>query len=831
MSKGAKKFQAENGVQRYVEVTLPIPLRQSFTYSIPPEMRSDIRIGSRLIVPFRNRRLTGYAVSLSDTLNKELGIEMESIKPAIELLDHKPLITQEILNLTRWAAGYYASSWGEMLKASLPAGINATIETEVRLTELGRKELETDRKRKTQKRKLLKSLADDSSLTVKKLKKKFGSARATRALNDLVKSGFVEKIQKKVAVRVKPKIRKAVRLSAAEDLDAKEVKLTTQQKKILDVLKEEKSSVLLSKLTDQARVGPSPVKTLAKRGLVEIFEMEVRRDPLAHLKSAAREDITLSRKQTAVYTQIENALVRESYKTFLLHGVTGSGKTEIYIHAMRQVLERGKSSLMLVPEIALTPVFSKRLRAAFGDEVAILHSSLSSGERFDEWRRIRNGDAKVVIGTRSAIFAPLQNIGLIVIDEEHDTSYRQHEMPFYNARDVAIVRAKNADAVAILGSATPALESFHNAHLGKYDYLNLPKRFKDRPMAKAEVIDMREVFKEAGKDLTFSEGLESAIDETYEKGEQSIILLNRRGFSQFVLCRSCGERIKCKNCDITLTFHKRDQRLVCHYCNFHIKVPTKCPSCKGEFLFFVGDGTEQIENVLSQRFPKLKIARIDRDTTRKPKQLEKLLSDFENRKTDVLVGTQMIAKGHDFPNVTLVGVVSVDMGLSLPEFRAAERTFQLLTQVAGRAGRGDLSGKVLIQTYYPEHYALKHAQKQDYDSFYKEEIEFRKRMHYPPFVAMASIMIKHPNYNYASGNADILRRALDKVNPEKHCIVLGPAPAPLSRLKGEHRLQILIKSRSRNHLRNTIEIALAEAEAASCDTKIAYVEIDPVNLL
>ena len=607
--------------------------------------------------------------------------------------------------------------------------------------------------------------------------------------------------------------------------------MTDAQTKIVETLLENNGEMLFTELIERAEVGASSINTLAKYGFLEVFVQEVLRDPLADAIIPEITDLTLTGEQETVLKEITDALHAGNYKAFLLHGVTGSGKTEVYIRAMKTVLNLEKSALMLVPEIALTPVFSRRLRAVFGGEVAILHSNLSTGERFDEWRRIRRGDARVVIGTRSAVFAPLQNIGLVIVDEEHDSSYRQHEMPFYNGRDAAIVRANHAKAVVVLGSATPALETFHNSHTGKYRYLQLPNRIANRPLAQAEIIDMREVFKQFGKDPIFSPELLKAIEETHDKGEQSIILLNRRGFSQFVLCRSCGETIRCKNCDITLTFHRRESRLVCHYCNHREKVPHNCPNCKSQYLYFMGEGTEQIEDILKRKFSALRIARIDRDTMRKRHEMEQTLERFSTHKIDMLVGTQMLAKGHDFPNVTLVGVISVDAGLALPDFRSAERTFQLLTQVAGRAGRGDLPGKVLIQTYYPEHYALKHAQTQSYDDFYKEEINFRKNLSYPPFVALAAISIKHPNYNYAFDNAQILKNCLVNANKENMCRILGPAPAPLARLKGEHRLQILLKALNRQKLRETLDFALHEAEEKFCDLKIVSVEIDPVNLL
>jgi primosomal protein N' (replication factor Y) len=359
----------------------------------------------------------------------------------------------------------------------------------------------------------------------------------------------------------------------------------------------------------------------------------------------------------------------------------------------------------------------------------------------------------------------------------------------------------------------------------------LPNRIGNRPLARAEIVDMRLVFKQAGKDKSFSDNLVEAIEETHAKGEQSIILLNRRGFSQFVLCRSCGETIRCRNCDITLTFHKRESRLVCHYCNHREKVPHSCPQCKSNFLYFMGEGTEQIEDLLKRKFSHLRIARVDRDTTSRRREMENILEKFSDGEIDMLVGTQMLAKGHDFHNVTLVGVISVDAGLALPDFRSAERTFQLLTQVAGRAGRGSLQGRVLIQTYYPEHYALKHAQTQNYDAFYAEEIEFRRKLAYPPFVAMASVLIKHSNYNYAFDNAQILKDCLVKNNTEGMCRVLGVAPAPLARLKNEFRLQILVKAKNRAKLRETIDFALHDAQERFCDLRIVNVEIDPINLL
>lgn len=750
---------------RFVEAVLPVPIRRSFTYLIPDEFPDTIQLGSRLKLPFGKRNLVGYAVGLHECLPDEIEVDASKIRPVAEVIDGEPLITPEILRLTQWASEYYSSFWGEMLKASLPAGINSE--------------------------------------------------------------------------KVRPKRQKAVRLLSSEPDDTSKP-LTEQQLRIIDVLMSNGGEMLWTDVMEQADVGASPVNTLAKRGLVEIYVKDIRRDPLAQADLPEALDLDLNNEQRSAFAEIASAVETNTYRTFLLHGVTGSGKTEVYIRAMKHALSSGRSAMMLVPEIALTPIFSRQLRARFGPKVAILHSNLSPGERFDEWRRIRRGVARVVIGTRSAVFAPLENIGLIIVDEEHDGSYRQHESPFYHARDVGVMRANLAGAVAVLGSATPALESYFNASNGKYTYLQLPDRIGGKGLADAKLIDMREVFRQAGKDIALSPELLNEIGKTAEKGEQAIVLLNRRGFSQFVLCRSCGETIKCRNCDITLTFHRRDARLVCHYCNYREKSPRTCPKCKSEYLYFVGEGTENLADQLVRKFPSMTIARVDRDTMTHKGELEQTLLDFAAGRTDMLVGTQMIAKGHDFPNVTLVGVVGIDIGLGLPDLRSAERTFQLITQVAGRSGRGRKPGRVLIQTYYPEHYALRHAVNQDYEGFYAEEIKFRERLGYPPFFVLASIMIKHRDHARAMQNANILRRSLDaaaknhlreRAADSAAIRILGPAPASLSRLKNEFRIQIILKSRSRRDLRDTLDIALADAEAHGCEMRSVFVEIDPVNLM
>ncbi|MGH9824607.1 MAG: replication restart helicase PriA, partial [Blastocatellia bacterium] len=608
--------------------------------------------------------------------------------------------------------------------------------------------------------------------------------------------------------------------------------LTDQQLRVIDFLKSSPEPISLSDLLQTANVSASSVRTLEKRGIVEVFAREVRRDPLGHLKAQAHKtDINLNAEQQAALDQVVSKMTEAVYATLVLHGITGSGKTEIYIRAMTEALERGRTALMLVPEISLTPVLSRRLRAHFGAALAVLHSNLSDGERIDEWRRIRNGDARVVIGTRSAVFAPLKDLGIVIVDEEHDTSYKQDETPRYNGRDTAIMRASNANAVVVLGSATPSLESFHNSHSGKYTYLRLVARYANRALANVEAVDMREVFKRHGKQQTFSDELLAAIAEAHAKHEQVMILLNRRGFSAFLLCRSCGVSVRCPNCDLSLTFHRYNLSLQCHYCNYICPVPKQCPNCNGQYIHYVGEGTEQLEQKLRDLFPAIRIARMDRDTTRRRGSFEHILMEFDSGEIDLLVGTQMIAKGHDFPNVTLVGVISVDAGLALPDFRSAERTFQLLTQVAGRAGRGERPGRVIIQTYYPEHYAVVAARAQDYEAFYEREINFRRTMNYPPFSALINIVIHDKDQNKASSLSAALAHELRQAVTDNSVRVLGPAPAAFAKLRSEYRFQILIKARSRRAAREALDIAMSKITEKGHNLHSINVEVDPVSLM
>lgn len=537
----------------------------------------------------------------------------------------------------------------------------------------------------------------------------------------------------------------------------------------------------------------------------------------------------LNADQQTAAEAIRTALQSNSFRTFLLQGVTGSGKTEVYLRSIETALALGKNALLLVPEIGLTPAMAGQFFERFGEQVAILHSAFGDAERAEQWRRVRSGSARVVIGTRSGVFAPIQNLGLIVIDEEHDSSYKQQETPRYHARDVALMRAREAGAVAVLGSATPAVETRYNAEQGKYRLLLLPSRIAQRPLPEVHILDMRLEFLETKRQSIFSRKLIEEIERRLAQQEQTMLLLNRRGFSSFMICRSCGERLLCANCSVVLTQHRRDRRMLCHYCGYAEKIPQECPKCGSDYIQFLGSGSERVEDTLHEHFPQARIARLDRDSARGKGTFARILQSFRDGEIDILVGTQMIAKGHDVPNVTLVGVVLADIGLSLPDFRAAERSFELLTQAAGRAGRGDTPGRVLVQTFNPDHYAVRFAAQQDYEAFYKKEIEFRKWLRYPPFAALASVLVRAERQEQALRMASALGIFLNP--PAVGVRVIGPAEAPVLRLKKEFRYQVLLKAASRAVLRRIVNDVRAFAEKEKWNATALVIDVDPISFV
>ena len=583
-------------------------------------------------------------------------------------------------------------------------------------------------------------------------------------------------------------------------------------------------------------VSAATVRSLVKRGLVALREDVTLRDPFSggadgedgdySLGTEERPEPVLTPEQARAFRELEEAAVARHYRTVLLHGVTGSGKTELYLRLARLVIGLGRRVLVLVPEISLTPSMVGQFRTRFGDRVAIQHSGLSEGERHDQWHRIRRGDIDIVIGTRSAVFAPLESLGLLIVDEEHDGSYKQDEAPRYHARDVAVVRGRSEGALVVLGTATPSLESASNATAGRYGLIRLSRRILDRPLAEVRIVNMREEFAANGPDVTISAPLAAAMEARLAKSEQMVVLLNRRGFATVIFCRQCGASLECPHCSVALTFHRAQRRMRCHYCNYATTVPVRCGACGGEFLEQTGFGTERIEADLRSRFPSARIGRVDRDTIRRRGAIARVLRSVANGDIDILVGTQMIAKGHDFPAVTLVGVISADVGLGLADFRAAERTFQLLTQVVGRAGRGRTPGEAIIQTLYPEHYSVRAAANQDYETFFQREMQFRSELHYPPTVALINVVVKGRTLDGALTDAHDLAKRIRHVHP--HGRVIGPAPAALSKIKDEYRAQFFIKGERRKPMRQAVLRALEERPDLRRKT---MVDVDPTSVL
>ena len=616
--------------------------------------------------------------------------------------------------------------------------------------------------------------------------------------------------------------------------DESATRLGPKQRAALDFVRSQAAGVTAAGATAQ-KIGADALRGLVRHGLVRVRDDVVMRDPFADATgggarwSVDRPDAAepvLTPEQADAFRRLEDAAAAQAFKTILLHGVTGSGKTELYLRLTRRMIEAGRKVLILVPEIGLTPSVVGQFRSRFGERVAIQHSGLAEGERHDQWHRIRRGQVDVVIGTRSAVFAPLDGIGLVVVDEEHDGSYKQDETPRYHGRDVAIVRGRAHNALVVLGSATPSLESSANARSGRYDQIRLTSRILDRPLATVRIVNMRDEYAVRGADVVLSRALVDAMTDRLAKGEQTLVLLNRRGFATVVFCRQCGASMECPHCSVSLTFHRIQRRVRCHYCNFAAAVPRKCGACGGEFLEQAGFGTERLEAEIKTRFPAALVTRVDRDTIRRRGAITRVLQDVARGAIDILVGTQMIAKGHDFPAVTLVGVVSADVGLGLADFRAAERTFQLLTQVVGRAGRGEVAGEAIVQTLYPDHYAVQAAAAQDYERFYLRETDFRASLHYPPAVAMINVVVKSKTSDGAMADAQDLVKRTRHRHPHGH--VIGPAPAALAKINNEYRAQFFIKGQQRRPMRLALLAALEERPELK---RRIIIDVDPVSVI
>jgi primosomal protein N' (replication factor Y) len=873
----------------YCEVALPVPLDRGFTYAVR-EGQTPQR-GARVIVPFRNEKLIGVVTGVG----AEAPADFEA-RFLEAVLDEEPLLSDSLLALAEWMAQYYLAPLGEVLRGMLPLMAEVRRTVYYRITDLGRDVLaesmdgdsglvlgqssEEHLSGAEAQNHLegfsarLKSCPDadlDSPKAFKAPANSRGSKRKgklsaeeqdleRRVLSRLGQGESVKVSTLRTATAATLPVLAAlvrkkwiVRETAAAERDARRMErfavlvpearlpaLTQKQQAILAELAACDGELALAEL--RARDLPSStLQTLVRRGLVRIDE----RPAVFHLGGLrpVAEPFRLNEAQTDALAEIATALGR--FRPFLLHGVTGSGKTAVYLAAMQRALERGLSSILLVPEIGLTPQTAGLLDAAFGPKVALLHSALTPEERSEQWRRIKRGDAPIVVGTRSAIFAPAPNLGLILVDEEHDQSYKQEETPRYNARDVAVMRAKLEGAVVVLGSATPSLESWQNTiaqtgRQGKYTRIEMRDRVMNRPLPEVELIDMRREFQETGQEQLFSRALVDQTRQALERGEQALILLNRRGYSFAVICRACGEKLECQNCAISLTHHKpagddagvarEGQRLECHYCGFRRTVPARCPKCESEHLYYLGAGSEQGEERLGEIFPGARIGRMDRDTVRGRYDLERLLARLHSGEINLLVGTQMIAKGHDIHGITLVGVVGCDHALSMPDFRAAERVFQLMTQVSGRAGRGELPGRVVVQTYYPDHYAILAASKHDYASFVERELKYRRWMHYPPFGVLANVLVQSQKLEEAAGWSAVLGKWFQKAAPEG-VRVLGPCTAPIARIKGTYRFHMILKAGSRKSLNAALKGMLAHADEAGVPRRNLAVDVDALRLM
>jgi primosomal protein N' (replication factor Y) len=801
----------------FCDVSLPVPLDQVFTYSLPETLQHRVVRGCRVTVPFGTRKLTGVVLRVHDEP------PALATKAAFYLLDETPVLDEPLLALGEWIAAYYCAPLGEVLRGMMPLSGEIRRGKMYELTDSGRdaaKQLFLAASGDDDPTTAILRLLEGRPLTVSYLKQKVPAA--PNVLRNLLKKGFVA--VEDIEAERDPLRASAARLRVELERRPENGKFTKAEREVLAYLELHPGSHNLAELELQV-----PKAGVAARALARKKAVTLKTESVIHSAGPIRVQHTLNPHQLAAYQQIAEAIDAGIYKPFLLEGVTGSGKTEVYLRAIESALAVGRSALLLVPEIALTPAVAGQFFDRFGDRVAILHSAFNDAERADQWRRIRSGAAGVVVGTRSGVFAPVRNLGLIIVDEEHDSSYKQQEAPRYNGRDVAVVRAQQTNACVVLGSATPSLESRYNVERGKYTLIELPERIERRPLPEVELIDMRQEFLETRKQTTFSRRLIEAIGHRLQNGEQVMLLLNRRGFSSFVACRACGERVQCVNCSVTLTYHRRDRRMLCHYCNYAERVPRVCPKCGSEYIQFLGTGSERVEDELHSAFPTARIARMDRDTVVGKRQFETILHGFREGNFDILVGTQMIAKGHDIPNVTLVGIISADTGLGLPDFRAAERTFQLLTQAAGRAGRGSLPGYVFIQTINPDHYAVRFACAQNYAGFYEKELQFRRFMRYPPFAALANVLVRHVRQEEAMRMSTELGRLLTP--PPETVKVLGPAEAPVPRLKNEYRYQLLIKSSSRKQLNAILQHLRTFAADQKWNPVALVIDVDPITLL
>ena len=814
-----------------VDIAVAVGVRKTFAYSVPPAFRERIGKGMRVLVPFGRKVVTGYVVGVPDRLE----LEKIKLRPVRELLEQEPAIPDALVDTALWVAGYYFAPPGEVLRALFPAGTQVFAERRVSLTPRASTLFDGGLRPvglRAQENAILEILGREKSMTVRQLSDRSTLGSAEEWLSSLAAAGWVRVDTCVETPKVKAKEQLGIRI--ASPAPGSPPDLPPAQKRLYEALASGSGPVQLQEVLRISKSTGSAARSLEQKGLVQIAPAQIRRTPVELAPAQLSNAPTLTPAQQELVDRILELVLQGKAFRCLIHGVTGSGKTEIYLGLISEVLKLGGTALFLVPEIGLTPLLSRLVVSRFPGQVSLLHSGMSAGERFDQWSRIREGGARVVVGTRSAVFAPLKNLRLVVIDEEQDSSYKQDESPCYHAREVAWHRVEQCRGVLLLGSATPSVETYHSATQSG-SYFCLPERIEARPLPKVEVVDMSGEFQRRGKSTVISSALQEELKACMDRGEQAIVLLNRRGYARTLLCRSCGHVFTCPDCSVSMTYHQQDDRLACHYCGQERPTPSVCAGCGGPYIHYAGVGTEQLEALLRSLLPGARIARLDRDSTRRRGVLRSTLFSFAEHKLDLLVGTQMLAKGHDFPDVTLVGVIAADSGLSFPDFRSAERTFQLLTQVAGRAGRGASPGRVVIQSYHPENYALQFAQMQDYQGFFEREIEFRRLMGYPPFRSLIQILVSDADQSKSAQTAGkiaaMLKQHSSKIEGPSRPRVLGPAAAPLEKLRGNYRMQVLVKLPPGTGGVLILQDCFEQLEREKASSTSVHVDVDPLSLL
>jgi primosomal protein N' (replication factor Y) len=807
----------------FIRVAVNIPAHRTFSYTVPEHLWKDIAVGKRVFVPFGGKKITGYV--LETTSVAEIG----QIKEIMDVLDTEPLFDENDLNFFRWAADYYLYPLGRALTEILPGGINVRSQRWVSLATAGVADAGGDLSRNQ--RQILDLLhAFPAGLAEERLKKGLDRKKTAGDIGVLEAKGLVTAVEGIRKPVVAPKIERMVSLDPECVPD---IRLTQRQRRVVDFLVQAGpvSDAVIGKIFDDT---PSILRSLEKKGLLSMHAQDAWRRPGENtLIGVQGRKVRLNQDQQTALREIKGGMAGGRYAPYLLHGVTGSGKTEVYLQAIAEVLKERGGVICLAPEIALTPQLFSRFMERFPDqEMALLHSGISAGVRYDQWRRICKGAIRIVIGARSAVFAPVRNLRLIIVDEEHDASYKQDDRMRYNARDLAIVRARQQAAAVILGTATPSVQSYFNSRQKKYRYLHLPQRVEDRPLPAVEIVDMKIQKDEKGRPMILSRSLMQALAETLNAQRQSLLFLNRRGFNTFLFCPDCGHVFHCLNCSVSLNHHAAEGKLRCHYCDLAVPVPRQCPACRGSRIHSYGVGTEKLEADVKKAFPQARVARMDSDTTVASGAHGRILKALERSEIDVLVGTQMITKGHDFPNVTLVGVVSADTAMNMPDFRAAEKTFQILTQVAGRGGRGDFPGKVVIQTFNPGHYAIQRVKTHDVEGFYQDEMHIRQPLSWPPMSRIINLQMSSLNREKgregAMSIAAFARLRSQETSAAARIDVLGPAEAPIARIKGRHRWQLLLMGKDSRALHTLVKDILAGTKQKGLEIKV---DVDPMNFM